>query len=88
MTLDLELTKDQGSFLLRAVPADNSFWKAGGQITPLGPPDWSLVSARRMEFGKYEDCLRSERGDFLLSGVRLRAIIVPSDFEVIVWHFN
>ncbi len=30
--------------------------------------------------------MRSERGDFLLSGVRLRAIMMPSDFEVIVWH--
>ena len=54
MTLDLEETKDQGSFFWRAVPADNSFWKAGGQITPLGPLDWSLVSARCMEFGNYK----------------------------------
>ena len=36
-----------GGFL-RPVAADNSFWQAGGQMTPLGPLDWSLVSAREV----------------------------------------
>ena len=37
-------------FMMRGdAPAGNSFCLAGSRITPLGPLDWSLFSARRME---------------------------------------
>ena len=34
----------------RAGPGANAFWWSGNRITPLGLLDWSLFSARRMEF--------------------------------------
>ncbi len=45
------------SLALRAIhllAADNAFFGAAEIFTPLGPLDWSLVNARRMEFDKLE----------------------------------
>ena len=55
---------------MRPVAADNSFWQAGGQMTPFGPLDWSLVSARRIGTNKFnaKSPVSSEMGDFFTVG--------------------
>ena len=40
------------------------------------------MSARFVTASFFDGFFRSERGDFLLSGVRLRAIMMPSIFEI------